>query len=301
MSDKAQQSNAQQFEHAIATAFTCRSVIKYNSSLSEEQKNELVADIDTMLKFLRNRAVTHPTAEAHMVFPQSQQVGIGSTNADKAEVKVDEADDKKYKQKLAEVYRISQFYLYSQKGDGTSVFMARFREAMATIDEIQAIATRNRAADLYPDSKSLEDLLQNVRGLIADVYSLFIEFARAISHALQGSGIYIDTEELSLLHLEHTMGQAKQKQRQKQGIRDISPLLKVYKIHMQLDEKKGTIASRIDDATAFLMFLGENLDSDLNKRDTIVAHLNKVARLLNDLSYLLSGYESTISALLAGQ
>lgn len=49
------------------------------------------------------------------------------------------------------------------------------------------------------------------------------------------------------------------------------------------------------------MFLGENLDSDLNKRDTIVAQLNKVARLLNDLSYLLSGYESTLSALLAGQ
>lgn len=34
----------QRFEQAIATAFACRNVIKYNSTLSEEQKNEILAD-----------------------------------------------------------------------------------------------------------------------------------------------------------------------------------------------------------------------------------------------------------------
>src|SRR5579863_2828932 len=292
MSDKSQQYHAHQLEQAIATAFTCRSVIKYTSSLNEEEKNELVADIDTMLKFLRNRS----TATAPTVSPQSQ-TGVRPSNANpnKAVGKVEIADDKTHKQRLSEIYRVVQLYLGTKSGDGTSEFMVGFRAAMAAIDEVQAIAMQSPLVGPGPSTQHMEHLLEKVRASIADVYSIFIEFSRAISNVLQGSGIYIDTEELSSIALERSTGQAKQKQQR--VIPDLSPLLKVYETHLQLHEKKGTIPNRIDDATAFLIFLSENLASDLNKRDTVIAQLNKIARLLNDLAYLLSDYESAISAL----
>src|SRR5579863_7373164 len=58
-----QPDHAQQFERAIATIFTCRSVIKYNSSLNEEQKNELFAEIDAAAQFLQERLVANATIE----------------------------------------------------------------------------------------------------------------------------------------------------------------------------------------------------------------------------------------------
>lgn len=289
MSGEAEQNRAQQVEHAIATAYTCRSVIRYNSSLSQEQKSELLAEIDTMLNFLRDRSATRPLAEAHSTAPAPRTEARPSNANVHADKETSKADDGKHKQRLSEIYRIAQLYLSTKHSDGTSEFMARFKEAMATIDEIHVIATQSRVAGLYSNPKHVEDLLENVRGSIADVYSIFIELARAISNALQGSGIYIDTEELSSLHLERVVGKTKL---------DIAPLLKAYETHVQFNAKKGTIASRIDDATAFLMFLGEHLGSDFDKRDTVIAQLNKVAKLLNDLSYLLSNYESTLSALL---
>src|SRR5712691_7934646 len=40
-------------EHAITTMYTCRGILKYNASLTSEQKEELLADIDASLRFLQ--------------------------------------------------------------------------------------------------------------------------------------------------------------------------------------------------------------------------------------------------------
>jgi len=274
MSDTVEQNHAKQLEHALATAFTCRSVIKYNSSLSEEQKNELLADIDMTVKFLQEHLVVNV-----------QQLSTGSGEGKQ----IDKADDGKQTHKLDELYRISQLYLENKSGHGIDEFIARFNRSMAAIDEVQAMVVQGNDLTVYTDPKHVEDLLHSMRGLIADMYAVFMEFARVISNTLQGSGIYIDTEKLSSIEQQRSADKDPQ---------NSSSFLKVYETYLQLNEKKGTLASRIADATAFLIFLGGSLGNDFNKREMVIAQLNKVAKLLNDLSYLLSDYESTISELL---
>lgn len=292
MSDAASQGQTEQFEQALATAFACRSIIKYNSSLGEEQKNELVAEIDTTVKFLRGCLLAHVSP----VSPPRQQTGKRSSKMpgsdDKPASKSSQSDNENDKHKLAELYRIAQLYLATNDGHGISEFGIRFNKAMSILDEVQAIATNSSVANLYPNPHHVEDLLHRVRGLLADIYTVFIELARAISNVLQGSGIYIDTEELSSIQ------QQRSTDKDKHPIQDIGPLLRIYEAHVQFNEKKGTIASRIDDATAFLLFLEDSLGSDVKRRDMVVAQLKKVAKLLNDLSYLLSSYESTMAGLL---
>src|SRR5690348_3556700 len=67
MSNDESLKHTQQFEQAIATTFACRSIIKYNSTLSEGQKNELLADLDTTLQFLRDRLIAHASIETNLL------------------------------------------------------------------------------------------------------------------------------------------------------------------------------------------------------------------------------------------
>lgn len=278
------QSHAQQFEQAIATAFTCRSIIKYGSVLSEEQKNEIIADIDTALRFLRDRLVANASIEAKTILPELQKAGILTADALKA---MDDDDDEEHdKPALRELYRIYHAYLNMQQGNGTGVIVKRFDEAMATISEVQRIV--EKSSDIYPSN--IENLLHRVRGFIADISCLFLEFAHAITNALQGNDIYIDTEELSSMHrLEDD---------DKHKAYNLEPLISVYETHQGLNKKKGTVSSRVAEATAFLMFLEENFGVDIAKRDEILSQLHTVTKLLNDLSLLLSDYESSTFLLL---
>jgi hypothetical protein len=59
MSGNASDSQAQGLEQTMSTVFACRSVVKYNMALSAEQKDELIAEIDTSLQFLRDSLITH--------------------------------------------------------------------------------------------------------------------------------------------------------------------------------------------------------------------------------------------------
>ena len=52
-----------QFEHAMTTMFTCRSVIKFNTMLSNEQRQELIRDIDQSLQFLRSGFISASAEE----------------------------------------------------------------------------------------------------------------------------------------------------------------------------------------------------------------------------------------------
>jgi len=298
LSDETQQSHAQQFEQALATLFTCRSILKYNPALSEEQRNELIADIDTTLRFLRDRLIANASIEAKTVLPQLQQAGIISIDhledKDEDEDVAKGKDEGKDIQTLRELHRIYYTYLSTKQVKGADEFAvhfnaARFNEIMSTINEVQKIMEKSR--DVYPSHVYVEDLLHSVRGFIVDLYYTFMKFAQAITNVLQASDIPIDTEEVTSISDQLP-------EEGKQDTRDITPLVKVYEAHQRLNERKGAVLDRVSDATLFLVVLEEHLGSDFDKRDEVIAHLVKVAKLLHDLSYLLSDYEGAVVALL---
>src|SRR5579864_2891530 len=57
--------HTQQFEQVIATVFTCRTIIKYSSSLGEVQKDEIVTELDTALQFLQRRLIANARIDDH--------------------------------------------------------------------------------------------------------------------------------------------------------------------------------------------------------------------------------------------
>lgn len=294
MPDEPLQSHAQQFERAIATAFTCRSVIKYNSSLSEEQKNELLADIDSTVSFLKDRLIANASIdEARAVIPPLQFAGIFSREPQQD--KGQEEDEEKRVQKdetFHRLYRIYHTYLHQEHGKSTTVFVARYNEVIATINEIQKIVDGGRHIDI--NSMHVGDLLERIRGFATDLYMIFAEFAVAISAVLQGKDFIVDTEE----HATASTTSPASNEQQANGAFDIAALTHVYKTHQHLNRVKGTIASRVGDATAFLIFLEEKLGTSLDRHDEITAQLRNIARLLGDLSYLLSDYEQATATLL---
>lgn len=287
MSDEAQDNHAQQFERAIATAFTCRSIIKYNSTLSETQINELLANIDETVHFLQQRLTANNVIETNFLFSQPQQFGsfsVGTTPGSN----VENDDHTGMKQKFDSLYKLYHYYFDVRPGHGTDAFITRFNDVMSTIDQVQLLVEKH--TDPFSRTPLVEDHLHKVRGYIADMYTVFTEFARATSNALQGQNIYNDTEKQA--SLQQSEGE------ETPGIHDMAPLIKVYKTHQQLNEIMETVASRISDATAFLIFLQDQLSDTLNKRDEVIRQLNNVATLLNELSCRLADYENVVSALL---
>src|SRR5947209_5902715 len=61
--------HAQQFEQAIATLFACHTIIKYNSTLNEEQKDDILTHLDTTLQFLQKRQIANAALEADANIP----------------------------------------------------------------------------------------------------------------------------------------------------------------------------------------------------------------------------------------
>ncbi len=287
MSDAAQNNHAQQFERAIATAFTCRSIIKYNSTLSETQINELLADIDETVHFLQQRLTANKAIETNLLFSPIQQFGSFSAGTT-PESNADNDDYASLKQKFDSLYKLYHYYFDIRPGHGTGAFLTRFNEVMLTIDQVQLLVEKH--VDPFFRTPLVEDHLHKVRGYVADMYTVFTEFAHATSNALQGQNIYIDTEKQASLQ--------RSEDEEAMVIYDIAPIIKVYKTHQQLNEIMETVASRISDATAFLIFLQDQLSDTLNKRDEVIRQINNVAKLLNDLNCRLADYENVVAALL---
>jgi hypothetical protein len=286
-------SHVQQFERAIATVFACRNVIKYNSSLNEEQKNELFTEIDRSLQFLQDRLVANATIESAINSPSLPQqfsglasviqLAKGQNNDEDNNEQIDIDDG----QLLQNLYRLYIAFLTKNNGKDIETFVTRYNATMISLDEAQSVVEKRFAHT--PDYIIISDHFQIVRGFVTDLYCIFTEFASAITSIMQGREIYTDTEEVS----------STQEQSGDASLRDtINALVRVYQAQQHFLRRKGPLESRVSDATALLIFLEEHLPDNSGKRDEIAAQIKNVIKLVSDMSYLLSDYEHTASALL---
>jgi len=287
MSYEAQSHHMQQFELLMTTMFTCRSVVKYNLTLGEEQKKELLADVDTSLEVLRSYLLTDPSKPASLP-PQP----ANSSSAPDITTPSGNVSNDNEQQMLQALYKMYHAYMSMNQGKNLSTFVSRFNDAMATIQEIQRTVEHGyQANDFYTHDSSVEEPLHRVKAFIADIYYIFMEFMRVLSETLQQNNVQLDTEKLSSLHGERALRAELPSQN------NLVSLFGVYEAHQRLSQKRGVVASRIADATAFLEFLKEGLGAGVNQRDEILSQLNNVIRLLHELSRLVTDYEKAAATL----
>ncbi len=294
--------HAQQLEQAIVTAFACRTIIKYNSTLSQEQKNEILAELDTTLQFLRKRLIATTTPEARAVIPPlapQQLAELFASSMENAEDEESEMASTDYslpqemqtpsEPLMQNLYKLYHAYLNTQPGKGMNALETRYSLAMDILDDVRAVIEKQR----YTSSgENIEQLLYQVGSFITVLYCMFREFAAVLAKILEGKDITTETDELKSLQ-KYTAVEMHQ-----YLLRDIAPLMRVYGAQLQLQQRKGSVANLVSDATAFLIFLEERLGPEFSRRQEVVEQLKAVAELLHDLSSLLSDYEQALSAVL---
>ncbi len=294
--------HAQQFEQAIATAFACRTVIRYNSTLSEEQKDEMLAELDATLQFLRDRLIANAAIKANAVISPLQLAELLASSIEDDE----DAEDVESKTAgavsstpqemqarseplMRSLYKLYHTYFNPQPGRGMNALETRYKRAISILDNVQAGIGKQRDTSAQENA---EQPIHQVQGLITGLYYMFHEFAAVLANILEGETISAETDELSSLEKYAA------EKMQQYMLRDISPLMRVYGTHLQLQQRKGSVASMASDATAFLIFLEERLEPGFPRRREIVEQLKAVAELLHDLSSLLSDYEQAVSTAL---
>ncbi len=302
--------HTQRFEQAIATAFACRSIVKYNSTLGEEQKNEILADLDSTLQFLRERLIANAAIESNSVIPPLQLAQLLATSAEDHEEEEDEevgkvqesamigADSLAHQdmRELSEplmhnLYKLYHAYLTTQPGKGIHALEARYKIVMSILDDVEATLRLQRDTSAREDNDSP---IYRVRGFITALYSMFHEFAAVLAELLEGKNIMAETDELTALQ-KFAAGEI----HHQYLLRDITPLMRVYGAHLQLQQSKGSLATLVNDAAAFFIFMEEKLAVDLAKRQELMERLRSVIDLFHDISSLLSDYEQAFSATLS--
>jgi hypothetical protein len=279
-------SHVQQFQQAIDTTITCRSIIKYNSTLNDQQKAEILTGIDSMLVFLK----THLSANevnatsfaqelpAH-ILEKLADVQIGLTDLGDVPESADLS--------LKNVYRLYQNYLNS---DRVTELEMRYRVVMSVLEQLEEMASHQH--DTTSGDLTTEGMLHRIRGFITALYCTFREFAIVFANLIDGKTIDTDTEALALLDQYHI------EEQRAQILRDITPLMRIYKAHLQLQERRGMLTRCGGDAIAFLIFLSESLEPTLARRNEMIVQLQAIEGLLNDLTRLLAEYEQAMSALI---
>lgn len=289
--------DAQQFEQIMTTVFTCRSVVKYNLVLNEEQKSDLLADIDSALEMLRSYLITGPAPETSTARPSLPQAGPPTTPTSSLLAvsipKNEPAHGEREAQTLQALYKMYYAYLDMKQNPNINTFVTRFNDVMSAINDMQQTVENSYGRyDAYARDASLEESLQHIKMFITDLYTMFMEFIRVLSEVLQQNNVQLDTEKLSsmqneALHVEKRLTQ-----------RDLLPLLHIYEAQRQLNARRGYIVNRVNDATALLEFLKESLHPATHKREEIVMQVYNVTKLLHELSRFLTDYERAISSLL---
>ncbi len=276
------QQQTQRVEQIMTTVITCRSLLKYNLSLPEEQRRDLLHDIDTSLEFLRSYLLNENSTRSSATAPQHPQLASSLPN------------NSDVKNVLQELYAMYHAYLDIHQSGNINTFVMRFNDVMSTLNEIvHLVKSQNTAYSDYTYSVPLEEPLQRIRSFVGDLYYIFMEFMRVLSNILQHYTVHPETEKLSSAQNEPEANERVLKNAHLQA------LAETYHLQQQLNKRKGEAANRVSSAIAFLEFLKEHRSSNMNKRDEVFAQLNAVAKLLSELLYLLKDYEKAAILLLS--
>lgn len=276
--------HARHFEQLMTTVITCRSVFKYNLTLNNEQKHDLLQDLDQALDLLRLHMLTGSSTPATVEPPVEV---IAKTEITPQAAIITYQNEKNDPQTLLALYQMYHSFLDINQHTNMNAFVDRFNDAMVTLRDVQQVIVNNyTSSDLYRGAAPLEEALQSIRVFITDLYYIFMEFMRALSTTLQRNNVYLDTEKLQTIASEHADG--KKTERNTMGL-----LLGAYGEHQRLNEKRGLTTRRLGDATTFLEFLKESMsdDTSLNRREEILSQLTGITRLLKDVAHLLANYE----------
>jgi hypothetical protein len=281
MEDEAIQNSMQSLEQTMSTVFACRSVVKYNSALSEEQKKELLNEIDISLHYLRESLIEHASVQTKPQRPQFQQAVIPSPTANLEKPNREQGKHAA----LQELYRIYYTYIDAKQCNNISTFVVHFDAVVLALNEVQHLLEKNQ--DVF--TQSTEDPLRCIRAFIADLYYIFMELVRNLSNTLEENNIHIETDEHTSLQEAYSSGG----EQDTFSLQCLAPLSDVYAEHQRLN-----VSSRIKESMAFLIYLEESLAEALPKHTEIVSHLYEVSTVLGDLSYLIARYEDVVGLML---
>lgn len=282
--------HTQAFQQAVATTITCKTLIKYNSNLSPEQKADILSEIETTLAFLSKRLEVNASIESNTALAPEKLADLLIYDDMGNEADLEEAlsgpPQKGQEVALRHLYRLYRTYFSNKPGKGLEDLEARYRNVMDTLDQLQALAEVRH--DVTSSDLTMNGLLSRIRGFVTALYCMFREFAALLSKVVEGQSIDIDTEAMAMLQeypLEMTQ----------QLVHDITPLMHVYNKQHQLRQHKGSLYESTRDATAFLIFLQECMEQTFARRQEIVVQIKSTASLLNELLILLTDYELAVA------
>ncbi len=306
--------HAQQYEQAVATIIACRTIIKYDSPLGREQKDEIIAELDTTLQFLQKRLAANSAIDAYADIPplpplQPEMLaelmsdeGDDARGAEEAlEVgKVNDAEGATEKQRaeqprtseitLHNLYKLYHTYVSMEPGKGIQALETRYKIAMEALDEVLSLTTTQFS---QATSRRIERRLIQAQGFISALYSMFQEFSAVLASILENKNIVIETEELS------SFQKFDERDKRQVVLRDVSPLLRVYGEYLQFQQRKGHVTQLVGDAMAFFIFLEEKLGAKDTRMQELIERLRNVSELLHEIASLLVAYEQAFSATLA--
>lgn len=288
--------HTQAFQQAIATTITCRTIIKYNSNLSAEQQAEILAEIENTLAFLSKRPEVNASIETSTTPSPEKLADLVTTRVSKEEERDEEplemqrptTDQEKLDVSLQQLYKLYRAYLSHEPGKGVAALETRYRTVMGVLDQLQELVELRH--DATAGDLTVEGLLSRVRGFVTAVYCMFREFAVLLTKIAEGRNIDMDTEALALLQ-KYPL----ETERQQQLVRDITPLIYVYKKHLRLQERRGTLYDSAGDTTAFLIFLPECLEQTFARRKEVAEQIKSTVGLFNELTGLLLDYEVAVA------
>src|SRR6266568_4472060 len=133
----------QQLQQAITTTATCRSLIKYNSTLNTEQKNEILGEIDSTLAFLTQRLATNGAFEAEpTLLPEKllnllEEDDTDSLAGQHQFLTPEEQKIQAHEISLKNLYKIYHEYLTEEPNAGIAMLEARYKTIMGALDYVQ--------------------------------------------------------------------------------------------------------------------------------------------------------------------
>jgi hypothetical protein len=271
------------FAHVMTTMFTCRSVVKYSSILSNEQRQELIGDIDQSLQLLRGGFISISS-------PQVQEQPVQHFVTKEASSSFSALEEKGIsdeRERLYVLYRTYHAYRDSDQNKRGDSFVSRFTNAMAALSNIQTALEQCRVPGIA-DARPLD----YVCAFIADLYYVFVEFIRSLSEILETNDVLIETEQLSLRQATLAHSEALR------DARHLDLLYRIYESQQCLNSRYGPINRRVQEAQAFLTFLEKTMCSDVNEHEEFMLQFSYVSGLLSDLAVLVDDYERATSILL---